>query len=97
MTFFKETDYHGSRTYDVEPQVPVNHFGLRLSLTFAWARLQIDKFFRWVAPPVRTSSLMDGGEKHFTMLGSRQRAVTARRRIMELFPVSDAADRSRSK
>lgn len=97
MSFFKETDYHGSRTYEDEPAVQgfIGRFRLRASLTFAWVRLQIEKFLHLGVAPLHTSSLMHRGEKHFTMLGTRQRAARASRPITDLFPISNSNDRAR--
>lgn len=98
MSFLKETDYHGSRSYDGEQPAEgfIHHFRLRASLTFAWIRLQIEKFIALTAAPLRTS-LVHHGEKHFTVLGSRQRAVPARRPITDIFPVPDSNNALRRK
>ena len=98
MSFFKETDYHGSRTYDADPAacVFVDHLRLRVSLTVAWARLKIGKLMHRAVDAPQSSSLMYRGEKHFTLLGNRQRALPARPPISEIFS-SDLNDRSRKR
>jgi hypothetical protein len=99
MSFFKETDYHGSRTYDVDPAAYLflDHLRLRLSLTIAWARLKIGKLICRAVDAPQSSSLMYRGEKHFTLLGNRQRALPARPPISEIFSSSDLIDRQRKR
>ena len=95
MSFLKETDYSGSRSYEREPtaRAVIDQFLLRLSLTFAWTRLQIEKILCAGVAPLRTSSLIDHGDKHFTVLGSTQKSLPARRRITEIFPIAESDER----
>ncbi len=97
MSFLKETDYHGSRAYDGEPaaEALIDHFRLRVSLTLAWARLQIAKLMRPSVASTRTgtTSLVHRGEKHFTLLGARPRTLPAHRRITEIFPIAVSGSR----
>lgn len=90
MSFLKETDYHGSHAYDGEgaARTLVEHFGQRASLTFAWMKLQIESLVRRIAAPT-TSSLVDHGEKHFTLLGNKQRVIPVRRPITDIFPIAN--------
>lgn len=97
MSFFKETDYHGSRAYAGDPPAHVDHFRLNLSLTFAWAKLQIEKFMRLGAPPQETSSLLSHGEKHFTLLGSKEQPLPAHRPLSEIFSLSESSGGPRGK
>ena len=97
MSFLKETEFSGRRTYEREAatHVVADDFRLRVSLTFAWARLQVEKFMRlWVAPR-QASSLVHHGEKHFTLLGTRRPALPARRPITDVFPLSPSNGRPR--
>lgn len=96
MSFFKETDYHGSRTYDVDPAayVFIDHLRLRVSLTFAWVRLKIERFIRLGVAPTPTSSLIHRGQKHFTLLGTKDQPRPARPPISEIFSLSDLNDRA---
>jgi hypothetical protein len=91
MSFLKDTNYHGGRAYAGERAwESIEHFHLRTSLTWAWIKLKIEKLLRLRAAPLRPSSLIHGGEKHFTLLGNRQ---PARRPISDIFPISNRNDR----
>ena len=98
MSFLKETDYHGSRRYDGQEsaRIALEALRLRVSLIVGWAALQTRKFLHLGARPPRTSSLVDHGEKHFTLLGARPQPIPARRQITEIFPIPSSIDRPRS-
>lgn len=98
MSFLKETDYHGSRRYDgaQSAHVILDHLRLRLSLLFAWVGLQVEKWLRFGAGSPRTASIIDHGNKHFSSLGGRPRAVPARRPITDIFPIPASIDRPRN-
>ena len=97
MSFLRETDYHGSRRYDGPrpAYLILDHLRLRLSLIVAWAGLQVEKWLHLGARPLRTSSLIDHGEKHFSLLGARPRAARPRRPITDIFPIPVSIDRPR--
>jgi hypothetical protein len=98
MSFLKETNYRGGRTYDGEgAQNSVDYFRLRVSLTIAWVRLKIEKLLHLRAAPSPISSHVHLGGKHFTVLGSRRRPLPARRPISDIFPISSSNDRPRRK
>jgi hypothetical protein len=94
MSFLKDTDYSGSRTYDGEPaaRVLIDHFRLRVALTFAWARLKIEKFMQLIAGPTSPPAPTPRG---FSMLGAKQQALPPRRRITDVFPIPNSDDRPR--
>jgi hypothetical protein len=89
MSFLKSTDYSGGRTYDGAPaaRAVVDHFRLRIALNFAWARLKIARFMRFIAAPTSPSAPTARG---FTMLGSKQPALPPRRRITDIFPIPNS-------
>ena len=94
MSFLRETDYHGSRRYD-GPQsanLVFDHLRLRVSLIVAHVGLQIEKLRQFGVAPLRTAALIDHGEKHFSLLGARPRAVRARRPITDIFPIPVSID-----
>jgi hypothetical protein len=94
MSFLKDTDYSGSRAYDGEPaaRVLIDHFRLRLALTFAWTRLKIEKFMELIAAPTSPSAPTPRG---FSMLGAKQQALPPPRRITDVFPLPNSDDRAR--
>jgi hypothetical protein len=96
MLFARETDYHGSRRYEGAQSVPAlaEHLRLRVTLTFAWAGLLIRNLLRFGAGSPRTSTIVDHGEKHFTLLGVRPPAVPARS-ISDIFPIPAPSNRPR--
>jgi hypothetical protein len=97
MSFLKETDYHGSRRYGgAQPAHRIlDDVRLRVALIVAYVRLNIERLLRFRAAPDRTFSLIDHGEKHFSLLGARPRAVRPRRPITDMFPIPDSIDRPR--
>jgi hypothetical protein len=99
MSFLRETDYHGSRRYDGPrpAHLILDHLRLRLSLIAAWVGLQVEKWLHLGATPLRTSSLIDHGEKHFSLLGARPRPARARPPITDIFPIPDSIDRPRNR
>ncbi len=98
MSFLKETNYRGGRTYDGEgAQNSVDYFRLRVSLTVAWARLKIEKLLHLRSSLSPISSHVHFGGKNFTVLGSRRRPLPARRPISDIFPISNSNDRPRRK
>ena len=85
MSFLKETNYHGSRTYDGDPADQGRmDFGLRWSLAFAWTALQLKKFGRLLLAAVQPTPRAERG---FTLLGTEQRTVPVHRPISDLFPI----------
>jgi hypothetical protein len=94
MSFLKETDYSGSRTYDGQPsaRVLISHFRLRVALTFAWARLKIERFIRLGVASMRPSVPVQHG---FTLLGAKRRSLPIRRPITDVFPIPNSDDRRR--
>lgn len=94
MSFPKETDCRATPTGDGDsaPQLAWDDLRLRVSLLFSWTRLQIEKLFHVRRAAPRSSSLVHGGEKHFTLLGARRRPAPAPRRITDIFPISDRND-----
>ena len=97
MSFIRETDYHGSRRYDgaQSANLILDHLRLRVSLIVAYVGVQIQKMLHFGVAPLRTSSLIDHGEKHFASLGVRPRAVRMRRSITDIFPIPASIDRPR--
>ena len=93
--FGKHTDYHGSRGYKVEkPQSGVpGQVGLRISLIVAWAKLQIEKFLRSGAATSKTTWLIRGNEKYFTLLGEKPDGRFSDRPITDIFPTAGAGAR----
>jgi hypothetical protein len=85
MSFLKETDYHGSRTYGGEPATEAQlDYRLRLSVAFAWVGLQMKKLMRLGATPTRSLSLVHDGEKRFTLLGATPRVLPKHRNFAPL-------------
>lgn len=97
MSFFKETDYHGTRAYAGDPPAHVDHSRLNVSLTFAWVKLKIEKFIRLGTPAPKASSLVAHGERHFTLLGSKEQPLPAHRPLSEIFSVRESSGGSRGK
>jgi len=96
MLFLKETDYHSSRAYGraLAAQTLVDHCRLRVSLTLAWARLQIRKLLRPNAS-THTSSRRRPGDKNVAARSTPPQVVPVRRPISELFPVPSPDARPR--
>lgn len=86
--FGKHTDYHGSRTYNVEkPRFAMpSQLALKWSFLIAWTKIQIERFLRSGAEASDSIWIMRGNEKHFTMLGGKQLRRSAGRPIIENFP-----------
>ena len=76
MSFLKSTDYSGGRTYDGAPaaRAVIDHFRLRIALNFAWARLKIARFMRFIAAPTSPSAPTARG---FTMLWRQAAGASA--------------------
>jgi hypothetical protein len=78
MKWRRETDYHGSRSYDSDTvRVPG-----RISLALAWLTAIVKRRFERLAalgarPPER-NLLIGQGEHHFSLLGASARSPAAR-------------------
>ena len=97
--FGRHTDYHGSRRYAAEKPIrrDADNRKLRTSLTLAWLKLQVEKFLRAGAPVSRTTWLVRGDEKHFTMLGLRPAERPSRPAITDIFPIAKDDGRTAEK
>ena len=86
MSFLKETNYHGSRTYDGDPadHDRIDNFSLRWSVAFAWAMLQLKKFVRPTLPARQPTRR---GEHGFSLLGTERHTVPVHTQITDLFPI----------
>jgi hypothetical protein len=77
MTWRRQSNYHGSRTYGVDER-PGSRLRLDLAVLGGWVKQQLEKLMRSGAPrseDVRT--LVHARERNFSLLGAdNQRAVT---------------------
>jgi len=95
MSFLNNTNFSGSRRYEMEPDShsTTAFYRQRTGLILAWARQRIGEILRVIAPPTKASAPVRRG---FSVLGAKQEPVAARRPITDVFPIPTSADRPRT-
>jgi hypothetical protein len=75
MTWRRQIDYHGSRTYGsaVATETAASRIKWIASLYLAWARQRFQTMLRSALPPIDTPSRMTGNQRGFSLLGSNAR------------------------
>jgi hypothetical protein len=96
MSSLKEPEYRGSSAYGRTPaaRTLVDHCVLRVSLTLAWARLQIARLLR-PNDSTHTSSPRRPADKKAPTRSTPPQAVPVHRSISELFSVPNPDARPR--